>query len=214
MEKGLDLENYSDQSLLLGLFPVCLVHQVCPVWKEGGKYSIQSWWGVCTYQIHVGLRVYSQCFEEHLMDGKFCLSNLLQQTGLTGGPLAPFSPGVPGAPGGPGGPGGPCAPGSPCWETLSYNLPCWCGRQHTGHARHTSSQHTAKKRRGGRSETRVNWAARQAVLIYEHGDSWCSSHSDEGLRVGVEPGWPSGTDEKPHQEVRGQLLRVTSHIRD
>lgn len=60
----------------------------------------------------------------------------IQQTGLTGGPLAPFRPGVPGGPGGPGSPGGPCAPGSPCWETLSYNQPCWCGYHHTGHARH------------------------------------------------------------------------------
>lgn len=64
------------------------------------------------------------------------MENCAFQTGLTGGPLAPFRPGLPGAPGGPGGPGGPCAPGSPCWETLSYNLPSWCGHHHTGQGRH------------------------------------------------------------------------------
>lgn len=77
-EKGWDLENYSDQSLLLGLFPVCLVHQVCPVRKEKGcvrifpkilnlvltrSLQILDSWGHHT--------VSSQCFEEHLMGGKW-----------------------------------------------------------------------------------------------------------------------------------------------
>lgn len=98
------------------------------------KYSIQSWRGVCRYWIHVGLAEFTVNALKSIW--KILPFKSSAKTGLTGGPLAPFMPGVPGAPGGPGGPGGPCAPGSPCWETLSYNLPCWHGSQHSGHARH------------------------------------------------------------------------------
>lgn len=174
-EKGLDLENYSDQSLLLGLFPVCLVHQVCPVWKEKGyvicylKYSIQSWWRVCKHWIHVGLTEFSVnalksiWWMENFAFQIFCKKLDSQVDHSVHWGL--------------GSQGLQVALGVLVLQAHPAERP-WVTTCHAGMdisilvmLDTTSSQYTAKKRRGGRSEMRVSWAARQAVLIHDHGDS-------------------------------------------
>lgn len=160
-EKGLDLENYSDQSLLLGLFPVCLVPQVCPVRKEKGCVGIfpqilklvltrslqmlDSWghhsfhsmlWRTSDGWKIVPFKLDSQV--DHSLRaglGSQGLREALEVLGVLALQAHPAErPWV-----------------TTCHPGVDITTP--------GKADTTSSEDTAKKRRGGRSETRVSWAA-------------------------------------------------------
>lgn len=159
--KGLDLENYSGQSLLLGLFPVCLLHQVCPVWKEKGcvgifpqilklvlprSLQILDSWG--HHSFHSMLWRASDGWK--IVPFKLDLQvdhSLHSGLGSQGHQEALEVLGVLEL---------QAHPAERPWVTT-----CHPGVDITtpGKADKTSSEDTAKKRRGGHSETRVSWAA-------------------------------------------------------